>query len=644
MKYIVFSIISVFFFFSCSSDNKNKDDPSNDSDSEIILCDSIEKIDSDIDKIDENNDEAFDNDNFLETDSDIDEEIPAPTVSGIKHKETYQTSVLFQIKTYDKIKICAFLDKNEILAGKDIELKKAGFHRVVIESQSISTGRKRTDIIEFVILDAQRGEAEWGLPPWVPQLPVTVDNAMAKNTILQVIHPKKCFSGISFPVALFLRNQTGQPFLHHFKSEINGKISMLKRGYGSAVVSENPDGTIIKTGLHKYEISCDPSVAQQSEKSGTIDDETWTGSIIVTGSVTIPSGIKLTISEGTVIVLKKNVNFFVKGSIFINGTNQNPVLFASENSEEAWGGFVFDGSASKNIVTGAFFTGSGGNTGMGHGHSLKQPLFMLKNSAEISAENLYIIENHGQAFGSESSSVTIKNSLIQKCVTGGEITNSNLVIENTFFSDFPEMSSSYLDSDNDALYISGSQNTTAVIKNSFFMYSKDDCLDSGGSGGGSVLIENSWFEGCFHEGIALSGDKEPKSQKISNSVFTNCGQGIELGYSGTDHIVEVEHSLFMDNYIGIRYGDNYEWETLGNISIGNSISINNFNDTWNFVRNRWGADTKSMNIENSIFSVTQELYPGNLVGEPEFDENWRITAKSIGYKKGSDGKSIGLTE
>jgi len=176
------------------------------------------------------------------------------------------------------------------------------------------------------------------------------------------------------------------------------------------------------------------------------------------------------------------------------------------------------------------------------------------------------------------------------------------------FTDFPDDSDQYRDEDNDALYL---DETNAVINNSLFMFAKDDGLDSGASGGGEVVITNSRFESVYHEGAALSsGGSVRKLHRITNCLFTNCGQGLELGYSSPDHFVEVESCRFIRNGIGIRYGDCYDYPHHGYMHVKNSESLeNSVYDVWNMNREHWEADTSNMSFENVSVSHPSDLYP-----------------------------------
>ncbi|RLD96092.1 MAG: hypothetical protein DRJ29_00990 [Bacteroidetes bacterium] len=208
----------------------------------------------------------------------------------------------------------------------------------------------------------------------------------------------------------------------------------------------------------------------------------------------------------------------------------------------------------------------------------------------------------------------LSDCLVQRAKTGGQMNESELAMDRCIFTDFPDDSDEYRDEDNDGLYL---DRTNAVISKSVFMFAKDDGLDSGASGGGEVLINNCRFEANFHEGAALSsGHSVVKLHRITNSVFTNCGQGLELGYSSPMHQVEVDSCRFIGNGIGIRYGDCYEMSHQGYIHIRNSESLeNNDYDVWNMNREHWAADTSHMSFENVHITTANPMYPELIIYE-----------------------------
>jgi len=151
------------------------------------------------------------------------------------------------------------------------------------------------------------------------------------------------------------------------------------------------------------------------------------------------------------------------------------------------------------------------------------------------------------------------------------------------------------------------------------MYATDDGLDSGGGEGGNVNVTNTRFESIFHEGAALSsGWQAVKNHRFRNCFFTDCGQGLELGFSGVDHTVEVDSCTFLENGVGIRYGDNYDWHHSGLLKVSNSVIRNSsYHDVWNMLREEWAADTSRMEFQNVIVSSWDPMYPGLIVEQGE---------------------------
>jgi polygalacturonase len=144
------------------------------------------------------------------------------------------------------------------------------------------------------------------------------------------------------------------------------------------------------------------------------------------------------------------------------------------------------------------------------------------------------------------------------------------------------------------------------------MFAKDDGLDSGNDEGGVITFTNCRFEACFHEGAALSsGGGVTKNHNFNGCVFTNCGQGLELGFSSPNHSVTADNCTFLNNGIGIRYGDNYDWSEIdGRMLIKNSFSLNNDRDVWNMVRMNWSPKIENLTFENTFVSKFCQQYPG----------------------------------
>src|SRR5438045_4410502 len=113
---------------------------------------------------------------------------------------------------------------------------------------------------------------------------------------------------------------------------------------------------------------------------------------------------------------------------------------------------------------------------------------------------------------------------MQRATSAGEFTGASFRVNDSAFIEVPDDSSNFVDGDNDAIYlVSGNHGFT----NTLFGWTKDDGVDSGGDGVGTLNYQSCWFESIFHEGNSLSGSKTVFHH---DSVFLDCGQGLEDGY------------------------------------------------------------------------------------------------------------------
>lgn len=91
--------------------------------------------------------------------------------------------------------------------------------------------------------------------------------------------------------------------------------------------------------------------------SGNVTTTTWTGTIVITGDVTVPAGNVLTISSGTSVLFSWNDQggdsigdwgISVLGTLLVNGTQEKPVIFTSlgtsHKSPDAWDRMTLQGT------------------------------------------------------------------------------------------------------------------------------------------------------------------------------------------------------------------------------------------------------------------------------------------------------------
>src|SRR6185503_21381346 len=204
------------------------------------------------------------------------------------------------------------------------------------------------------------------------------------------------------------------------------------------------------------------------------------------------------------------------------------------------------------------------------------------------------------------------------------IVNHSAVIE------FPSVDGVYnatiADSDYDGYYtIRG----TNFLANSLFGFAKDDAIDSGSGGPGTVVVSNCWVESALHEALAWSG--EGRRTWTYDSVWMNCGQGIECGWSTTNAsspvspICYARNLLSTANSVGARYGDNYEGITglglkAGLLTVTNSFLLYNHRDVWGQVwDDTWNWRTNGMDVRSNFLSAPSANHPNNTVWNPGAD-------------------------
>ncbi len=419
----------------------------------------------------------------------------------------------------------------------------------------------------------------------------------------------------------------------------------IKAGVGSVVseVSANADFEIIingeKTGKIVELISDVPKKYYEGQLGA---DEVWTSDFeyYITGDLYVKEGLALLIEKGTRIYIDSKINIFIDGGTNINGTKDEPVVFTSFFNDKPWGGIVFGPKSSISRFTNCIITNGGGNDEYIMGHSMSQAVVNML-AADVTFDECYFIDNTGKAFGATDSRVTISNSLISRCDTGGEFHTSLANITNTVVSEIPDNTDNFIDDDNDGFYFlnpHSSSDEPSIVDGCYFIKGKDDAIDHNGA---KLIVKNTYIDGFTHEGIAASTDN---FVKVFNSLITNCNQGIEAGYGEPE--VMVDHCLIIRNDAGIRFGDSYDIACEGNMEIRNTIIIKNGININNFVNLLEGPFPGGINLGNTLLdnSDYKEECLNCVIGEALFNENYLLVEGSPGKAMASDGLDIGLVD
>jgi hypothetical protein len=493
--------------------------------------------------------------------------------------------------------------------GDYLKFDETGFYELIIYYREPG---KNNDTILFTTKIEEREAAEWGIREWVPE---SFEGVVPSAAVIDAVYPRHFADSIDVPFVFYVTDPaSGKPVYSEAMCPSIGTSFNIKQGVGSVSVTAAAITSQIRftVGSRQIIAALTKLVGPAVEIKGTIRNhiEIAANSLVrIKGNVDILSTGSLTVNEGAIVLVDEAVDINISGPVKFTGTAENPILVTCSKRGMYWGGFITRVAGGTVEAQYTIFSRSGYHDTSGYfwGHAGRQALFYTENST-LTLSHCFMTDHIGQIFYPISSTLNLSNILVQRAKTGGQLNYSVLTLKNSVFTDFPDDSFEYLDQDNDALYLSG---TDAQIENTIFMYAKDDGLDSGDSQGGTVNVTGCRFEACFHEGAALSSANDAvKNHTFTSCVFTNCGQGIELGYSSPNHLVIADNCTFLKNGIGIRYGDNYQWADVeGKMIIKNSLSLNNDKDVWNMVRKSWSPELENLEFENTKISKFSPQYP-----------------------------------
>jgi hypothetical protein len=493
--------------------------------------------------------------------------------------------------------------------GNFIEFKENGFYELVLINRY---SQQENNTFLFTTKTEEREDSEWGIRAWVPS---PYENVLLGSEDVEIYYPRRYTDSIRVPFIFYVRESgTIKAIYCQGKYPVLGDTFNIKQGVGSV----NLDASVISNqvqfiiGGRQMSITLARISEPDIELQGTIntDIEISANSLVrIKANLVISSTGSLTVHEGSIILIDEAVDINVNSPVIFSGTSDNPIFVTCSRNNKYWGGFITRVTGGTIDAQYTIFCQSGFHDSEGYnwGHSGRQALFYTENST-LTLDHCFMLDHIGQIFYPQYATLTFDNILVQRVQTGGQINYSDLTMRNSVFTDIPDDSNIFIDKDNDALYLNA---TDAEIDHTIFMYAKDDGLDSGADKGGEIILTNCRFEACFHEGAALSSSNEVvKNHTFSECVFTNCGQGLELGYSSLNHSVVAENCMFLNNGIGIRYGDNYNWSDVnGKMLIKNSVSLNNDKDVWNMVRKIWSPKLENLSFENTMVSKFCPQYP-----------------------------------
>jgi hypothetical protein len=414
---------------------------------------------------------------------------------------------------------------------------------------------------------------------------------------------------------------------------------ILRRGVGSLTTSWTGEPFRVRVDGTETWAEVAPFAGQPTTLNMPIDaDAVWTANtwIRLDESLTLEEASRLRVESGVWVELGPSVNLFANGPIQVDGAIGAPVVFSGIGGDP-WGGVVMGADGGE--FTHTFFIEGGADGSRAFGHSNSQAV-VFSDGGDVLLADCTIQDGPGKAMGARRGAWIILRSLITRTDTGGEFEHAGLLVEDTWFTDFPELDPAPRDDDNDAIYLLGDPGNPAqplsTIRRSTFLGGADDGIDHNGS---DVVVEQSWIEGFHNECVAASSGARIH---VEDTVLLGCQQCLEAGYGAPT--VTGNHLLVAGCDVGLRFGDNYDREYTGTLSVRNSVVFANAErDVWNWLFSTNAPAEGRVLIDNSLLSADQaEGGSGNVVGEPQLTVMLLLGPSSAGVGIADGGLEPGL--
>lgn len=552
-------------------------------------------------------------------------------VTGVTDKATYDDRVSLRVPSEPGFLYAATLNGVPIPTDLTQTVTDPDFYELWITRTPVApNGAPVTQLTRFIVAASERKGTEWGLPPHLPgpAIPSASDEFVGGN--LRVLLPERIPSGIPVPVVAWVENPGGHALRVNGSVASEGQVPFqLRRGTGAgwfASAAAGPvDATFAVGGLSvTRHLVLETNVSWTSVAGILPKQAQWPegARILVTGALTVPAGGELVVGAGSIVLIQSGLNITNNGNLRLLGTRERPVLFAPAVTNRPWGGFIMRSGTGDVEGQGVLFTGSGsdplwfGSAGNPGSHRREQALFFVNDTQRVHLTDSAAVFLAGQ-FGHAVKGGTFEfdHFLMQRTTSGGEFTGTRFTVRDSAFIECPDDAPKFEDGDNDALYlVSG----THSFSDTLIGWTRDDGIDSGGSGYGLLSYERCWFEATFHEGNSLSGFKNTVAH---DTVYFDCGQGIEAGYDSPTG--RVDHCLFIACESGVRHGDNYPniGSYAGTMTATNCLILNNHRDVFghNWRSTGWTNATGQMRIQGNWLTAPNPYFPLNKTWSPSGD-------------------------
>ena len=158
-------------------------------------------------------------------------------VEGLEDEEVYDDAVSFHVVAEAGYEYSALLDGSPLETGVIHDVTFAGYHELLVRRTPSGGGAEEEELVQFIVRATARGNAEWGLPPWVPYAPVASAAAEFAGTSLSLMVPERYPQDLPLPLVAWVRDAEGD------RVGVNGFVTApqwggvsirILRGVGSA--------------------------------------------------------------------------------------------------------------------------------------------------------------------------------------------------------------------------------------------------------------------------------------------------------------------------------------------------------------------------------------------------------------------------
>ena len=277
-------------------------------------------------------------------------------------------------------------------------------------------------------------------------------------------------------------------------------------------------------------------------------------------NVEIKSGAVLEIDSGVELLIDQGKGITVKGTLNINGTEDEPVRLNSYIPGQQWEGLFFNNADSRSILNHFIITEASGSINDEYFFSA---ISLLNSDVEISNS---VIRDISLPISSQYSRLKITRSRIANATHIGDYVNVNggklWLINNTFTGNNIE--------DMDAIDIGFMEDTTMIQGNTFYDFVGDntDAIDIGDSSIDVQIIGNKVVN-CGDKAVSIG---QGSKAHIFKNVFAKCNLGIGIKDDGS--IGYINHNTFYSNNVGVAVYEKVLNRGGGSAEIRNSIFMN----------------------------------------------------------------------